>query len=387
MSFFRRLKDNLDRPREERPFGSGWLSGSGALLAGITGMLLVVVMHYPGIFQTPDLQEFVTLRHQQWALQVVLLLGYAFALLSLMLSKDRILGWTALGLVILASLIGTPDDGSSYTAPLYFGLDFFIINALFVGFLFIPLERYFPNYEDQTVFRPEWQEDMFYYLVSSLLVQILTFITLLPSNLITTYTDLSAMQEWIFNLPFLVQLGIIMLASDLVQYWVHRVFHMVPALWRFHAIHHSAKSMDWMSGARMHFVEIAILRSMTAIPMFTLGFDPAAIQAYVLIVYFYSSFIHSNIGWNLTKAEPYVVTPRFHHWHHGAEKEAIDINYAIHFPILDRLFGTHHMPEGRWPEKYGTAGEQVPRGFMKQFIFPFTKKQLPPEDTDQTPAE
>jgi len=32
--------------------------------------------------------------------------------------------------------------------------------------------------------------------------------------------------------------------------------------------------------------------------------------------------------------------PRFHHWHHGIEEEAIDVNFAIHFPWLDRLFGT-----------------------------------------------
>ena len=248
---------------------------------------------------------------------------------------------------------------------------------LSLGFLFVPLERYFPQDNDQTVFRPEWQEDMFYYLVSSLMVQVLTFLTLMPSNLITGYIDMGPIQEWVFALPFIVQLFIILVFSDFVQYWVHRTFHTVPALWRFHAVHHSAKHLDWLAGSRMHFIEIAILRGFTAIPMFTLGFDPAAIQAYVLIVYFYSHFIHSNIGWNLKPIESTFATPRFHHWHHGAEREAIDVNYAIHFPIFDRIFGTYHMPESRWPKRYGVAGEQVPRGFVKQFLHPFTKKKVP----------
>ena len=377
MSFIRRLKTQLERPREDRPFGSGWLSGGGALLAGLTAAAIMAVMYFPGLFSTPDLATVITPAHLQLLLQVVLLLGYAFALVSLLLSRDKILGWTALFLIVIVSLIGTPDDGQTLTAPLYFGLDFFILNVVFLGFLFVPLERYFPQDNDQTVFRPEWQEDMFYYLVSSLMVQVLTFLTLMPSNLITGYIDMGPIQEWVFALPFLVQLFAILVFSDFVQYWVHRTFHTIPALWRFHAVHHSAKHLDWLAGSRMHFIEIAILRGFTAIPMFTLGFDPAAIQAYVLIVYFYSHFIHSNIGWNLKSIESTFATPRFHHWHHGAEREAIDVNYAIHFPILDRLFGTYHMPEGRWPKRYGVAGEQVPRGFVKQFLHPFTKKKEP----------
>ena len=139
--------------------------------------------------------------------------------------------------------------------------------------------------------------------------------------------------------------------------------------------------MDWLAGARMHLIEIAVLRSLTAVPMFTLGFDPVAIQAYLLIVYFYSSFIHANIGWKLGFVERFFVTPRFHHWHYGSDRAAIDINYASHFPIYDWLFGTHHLPETEWPENYGVVGNTVPRGYWRQFIYPFTKPK--PQDADE----
>ncbi len=46
-----------------------------------------------------------------------------------------------------------------------------------------------------------------------------------------------------------------------------------------------------------------------------------------------------------------LVTPRFHHRYHGVEKDAIDVNFAIHFPLFDRLFGTHHMAGDRWPAR------------------------------------
>ena len=61
----------------------------------------------------------------------------------------------------------------------------------------------------------------------------------------------------------------------------------------------------------------------------------------------------------------------YHHWHHSAEDEAIDCNFAIHFPWIDRLFGTQHFPQDRWPKSYGLSGTSVRPGFFKQFVDPF----------------
>lgn len=389
MSFFRRVLDQLETPREQRPFGSGWLSGSLALLAGLAGMLIVLLRWYPETFSYPE----IAFLHQNGlmtvALRVVLLLGYALALLSLILSRRKSLAWAALGVTVIASLMATtqPDISGAPPQSVYFGLDYFIVNVLVVGFLFVPLERVFPARPEQTVLREEWREDMFYYLISSMLVQVLGFITLAPAHYINATADLDAVRAYIVALPFWVQVLIIMAATDFVQYWVHRTFHTVPFLWHFHAIHHSTKKLDWLAGARMHFIEIAILRSLTALPMFTLGFDPAAIQAYLLIVYFYSSFIHANIGWTFGWLERWLVSPRYHHWHHGSDRAAIDINYASHFPIYDWLFGTHHLPEDdAWPQSYGVVGDTVPRGYWRQFLYPFSSKFRKPS-AKETPGE
>ena len=375
MWVLRKVISQLETPRDERPLGSGWLSGSLALLASIAGLLVVLLRWYPETFSYPQIAFIQDSGVVTVALRVFLLAGYGLALISLILSSRKSLGWTALALSVVVSLMATtqPQFGSDAPQSLYFGLDYFIINVLVVGFLFVPLERFFPARSEQTVFRPEWQEDMFYYLVSSMMVQVLGFITLAPANFVNAQIPLDDFRIYIVSLPFFVQVVIIMAATDLVQYWVHRAFHMVPFLWKFHAIHHSTKKMDWLAGARMHLMEIAILRSLTALPMFTLGFRPEAIQAYLLIVYFYSSFIHANIGWKLGFLERFFVTPRFHHWHHGSDRAAIDINYASHFPIYDWLFGTHHLPETAWPENYGVVGDNVPKGYWKQLMHPFVK--------------
>ena len=370
-----KVRAELETPRGARPFGSGWLSGSIAFLAAVVSLLMVLALRYPSIFLMPELAPLRASIAFRVGLYVILLSGYALAALSLMLRRDKTLGYAATFVTLLATLIGAlpPRADVPHVEGMFFGLDFFVLNVLFLGFLFVPLERLFPHVRDQTVLRDEWREDLFYYLVSSMFVQVLTFLTLAPAKVMTEYAHLGAIRAWVSGLPWLLQLALIMLLTDLAQYWVHRTFHRVPALWRFHAVHHSAQSLDWIAGARMHFIEVIVLRSLTATPMFALGFQESAIQVYILIVYVYSSFIHANIGWRFGKLETIVVVPRFHHWHHGIEKEAIDVNFAIHFPILDRLFGTHHMPADRWPTGYGIGGHSVPHGYWAQFLHPFRR--------------
>ena len=368
-----KLRSELETSPETRRFGSGWFAGTIGFLLAVGCLFLSVCRAFPGIFVTPQLSLAFAQAWFSSALIAAMAVAFGLALVNLALRPNRILGLAAMAVTLLAGLIAQVHPVDTSRAGLYFGLDFFVLNVILTGLLFVPLERLSPLKREQRLFRTEWREDLFYYFVSSLMVQVLTFLAMAPSNAVMATTSWASFRAMVFALPMVLQVVVIMVFTDLVQYWLHRAFHRVPALWRFHAVHHSAKSMDWIAGARMHFLEIIVLRGFTAIPMFTLGFDPAAIQIYLLIVYFYSAFIHANIGWNLKAVEPLLATPRFHHWHHGEEREAIDVNFAIHFPVYDRLFGTHHMPDGRWPKSYGIEGHPVPNGYWQQFLYPFRR--------------
>ena len=368
-----KLRNELETPLHERRLGSGWLSGMLAFLLSVGCLVLVICRAFPGVFITPQLRLLFDHPWFQWGLLAAMLLAFGLALLNLALRPTRILGLTAIALTLLASLIGHFVSVQTNADGVYFGLDFFVLNVILTGLLFVPLERLSPLKREQRLFRAEWREDLFYYFVSSMMVQVLTYLAMAPASTIAAHTQWQALRGLVGAQPLPLQVIEIMFFTDLVQYWLHRAFHRVPALWRFHSVHHSAKSMDWIAGARMHFLEVIVLRGVTAIPMFTLGFEGAAIQVYLLIVYFYSAFIHANIGWNLEAVAPVMVTPRFHHWHHGEEKEAIDVNFSIHFPLFDRLFGTYHMPKGRWPRAYGIGGHPVPLGYWKQFLYPFQR--------------
>ena len=152
-------------------------------------------------------------------------------------------------------------------------------------------------------------------------------------------------RAWVQDLPFFVALFLIVLVADLVQYWTHRAYHEVPALWRLHAVHHSVKSMDWLAGSRQHILELIITRTLVLAPIFVLGFSKEVIDAYIVIVGFQAVFNHANVSVRLGPLRYVIVTPNFHHWHHSPDTEGIDRNYAAHFAFLDYAFGTAHKAD------------------------------------------
>ena len=374
------LRDDLEAPVPQRRLGSGWVSGVLALTLALLGLGAVLCLRYPSLLTLADARRYYNVGLIRLAVHLVLIAGFILGILSIILRQEKVLGFTALGSILLATVLG----GSGATnrldldSELYLGLDWFLLNLIFTGIVFIPIERLLGR-KEQPIFRYEWREDLLYFLISSLLVQVLAFLSLAPAMTILKSTDWGGFRAWVGGQPVVLQFLEIMFLTDLVQYWVHRGFHRLPWLWNFHAIHHSAQAMDWLASSRMHVIEIVCLRGCTVIPMYVLGFSEPALYAYLIFVYLLSALVHSNVRMTFGYLDRWLVTPRFHHWHHGVEREAIDVNFAVHFPWLDRMFGTYHLPsDGRWPEGYGIANHPIPKGFWRQFLYPFKKQPTVP---------
>jgi sterol desaturase/sphingolipid hydroxylase (fatty acid hydroxylase superfamily) len=382
------LREELQVPVSQRRFGTGWYAGLFAFLLSIASFAMVLVLRFPAWLGTPQLAVLRDSAAFRPVVHFIILAAYGLAVISLMLRRSKVLGFTSLAIALAAALMGGANATATETRDwgIFFGLDFFILNMALAGLMFAPLERFFPHRADQRLFRVDWREDLFYFLLSSMMVQIISFLTFAPSLAIVDQTaGLGGIRAAIGSQPLVLQVAEIMVLTDFIQYWFHRLFHRIPFLWGFHAVHHSTQAMDWLAGSRMHFVEIVALRGITAVPMLTFGFSPVALQIYVGLVYVYSSLLHANVKGDFDRLGRFLATPRFHHWHHGLEPEAVDVNFAIHFPLFDRLFGTFHMPPGRWPENYGVP-ERVPRGYWRQFFYPFRRRRLMAEDGDRQAA-
>ena len=354
-------------------FGSGWISGLLGLLLSLGGLCGVLVFQFPEWLTTSDLRARYPVDFMRGLLTLAIVAGFFFSALNIMLRPSKRLGLTGLAFATLAVLAGGAGVEIDYggDAAVSLGLDWLVLNLVLLSLVFVPLERLFPIRPEQGVFRPGWTTDGLYFIVSHVLVELLAFFTLLPATLVSQSWQAAALGAQVQNLPILLQVLLIMLAADLTQYWVLRAFHRSRLAWPFHAIHHSSRAMDWLAGSRLHVVDIVVTRGLILVPLFVLGFSRSALYIWLVIVAAQATFIHVNMRLRFGFLEQLLVTPRFHHWHHAVTP--VDRNFAVHFPWIDRLFGTYHLPPGRWPEHVGIEGDPVPEEFLKQLVWPMRK--------------
>lgn len=86
-----------------------------------------------------------------------------------------------------------------------------------------------------------------------------------------------------------------LLAAEVAGYWGHRLTHQVPFLWRFHRVHHSSTTLDWLAPSRRHPVDQVIARVSVAIPILAMGFAVPTIVTHFAIKRFQGLLVHANV--------------------------------------------------------------------------------------------
>ncbi|MEE3622512.1 sterol desaturase family protein [Nitrospirillum sp. BR 11752] len=353
---------------------SSQAAGTISLAIGLLSIGAVLCLRYPAWLTTPELRPHYDMDLLRLILALSMGVGVFLGLGACVLNRRRRAGLIGISGVVLALLLGGPyvpyEDFDQ--ARTWVGLDWLVLDLFFTGSAFILLERLLPRVApDQPVLREGWRLDLSYFTVNHLLIGAF----LLTSNHFAHDVFGWAVNGWlqaqVAALPGFVRFLLVILAADAVEYASHRAYHEIPWLWRLHAVHHSPQHMDWLSGSRLHVLEVLITRSLILVPIFLLGFPQDTVFAYLIFVSIQAVLIHSNIAMDLGWLRYVIVTPQFHHWHHASDEEALDRNYCAHTPFWDLVFRTYHQPKDRWPEKYGTV-KPIPGGFVQQFLYPFS---------------
>lgn len=240
---------------------------------------------------------------------------------------------------------------------------------------FRPIEWAFPARPGQRFFRPDWTLDLCYFIG-----QYLLWVTWVVGGL-------SMLRAWIDGIapstfraavasqPWWLQVGEVILLSDVSVYWAHRLQHRVEWLWRFHAIHHSAEHLDWLAAHREHPVDTVYNLLAINLPVFLMGFPVETISGLVAFRGLWAIYIHSNVRLPLGPLDILLGSPELHHWHHDRRRDAG--NYSNLSPLMDVLFGTYHCPEptataNSATPTYGING-QLPRSYLGQLWWPFAR--------------
>lgn len=368
---------NILQQDGELTTGKGLASGVFAMTLAFLCFLGVLAFHFPQYLTTPELRHKYDVEVIRQIMFASLLVAGSWSLCNIVLNRTRNINITAFLLVMATVVLGgsrVPVGNFAEGTP-YLGLDWFILDLLGSALIFIVIEKCFPLYKNQTVFRKAWQTDMVYFCFNHLLIGFMLLVVNYVIHNVFGWMIRNDVQAFIQSIWFVPQLLLCVFVADFVEYWTHRSYHEVSFLWRYHSVHHSSQELDWLAGSRIHIMEIITTRVLILGALYVVGFSKGVLDAYIIVVGFQAVFNHANVHVNWGPLRYIFVTPDFHHWHHSSDKEAIDKNYAAHFSFIDYMFKTAVDSEKKFPEKYGVVGSYVPDGFLKQQAYPFKPKK------------
>jgi len=253
---------------------------------------------------------------------------------------------------------------------------FLVAFGLFV--LFSLLERWTPCNPGQSLLDKHVLTDVAYYFVIPIFTKLI-FIIYIRMGVSLFFADASD-DTVAYNimhgfgplgaLPVWAQAAISFILSDVILYWTHRLFHG-KNFWRFHAIHHCPTQVSWHSTYRFHPVNIWLTFTLVNTLMVFMGLSMQSMAILATFNTLYSAMVHANLNWTFGPFKYCFASPVFHRWHHTSQAEGMDKNFAPTFPLLDVVFGTYYMPEGKVPEHYGITGTDIPESFWEQLVWPF----------------
>lgn len=240
--------------------------------------------------------------------------------------------------------------------------------------IFAPLEWMF-SVRPHRFFRKGFLTDFGYFYLNSLLPALVMATPLAGMAWLSRTLMPNVILSFVAGLPLWQKSMIAFLAGEVGYYAGHRLSHGIPLLWRFHAIHHSAKEMDFLVTSRAHPVDMVFGKLSALFPVVLLGLGgPSNLEGtlvpvlMVLIGTLWGFFVHANLRWRFGVLEYILSTPAFHHWHHS-RVSPLDRNFSSNLACLDWFFGSLYLPPN-FPASYGIKAE-MPEALVDQLAHPF----------------
>ncbi|MEM7744729.1 MAG: sterol desaturase family protein [Pseudomonadota bacterium] len=181
---------------------------------------------------------------------------------------------------------------------------------------------------------------------------------------------------------------VIALVMDAALWFVHWVFHVVPELWEFHKVHHSAEVLTPLTAARMHPVEeifdtlVASTIIGVSYAFLTYHLGPATIEFtifelnVILALFFVAAFNlrHSHVFLRYPDwLQRIFISPAQHQIHHSRAPEHWDRNMGFIFAFWDWAAGTLVSPKRHMELEFGlgTREDGTWRGVGTLYLRPF----------------
>jgi sterol desaturase/sphingolipid hydroxylase (fatty acid hydroxylase superfamily) len=246
------------------------------------------------------------------------------------------------------------------------------LSLLVLILVFFPMEKVFPAKKEQKFFRPSWALDLCFFLGQYLLWGGLVLWAL---SYFSFWLDDIVPQNFrskVAGQPWWLQAVEVIVLSDFLIYWGHRLQHKVGFLWRFHKVHHSSEHLDWLAAHREHPLDSIYTIGIINLPAFILGFPLETIAGLIAFRGIWAIYIHSNVRLPIGPLKKVIGSPELHHWHHDLDRDAG--NYANISPLMDIIFGTYTCPDHE-PKQFGIK-ETFPKNYVGQLLHPLLPEKV-----------
>ena len=182
---------------------------------------------------------------------------------------------------------------------------------------------------------------------------------------------------WPTASPVWLQIVLVIVLGDALEYFYHRLCHTSSALWPLHAIHHTPVRLHSLKVGRHHFLYAFGRGVVVWCSLLVLG-APAELVFWQFVAETITGLVgHANVRFRMPACmHRLVVTPEFHRLHHAADQQLGNSNYGAVFQFWDMVFGTHADPLRVAVSNAGIQDDPIPRQFVEELMSPFTYAEL-----------
>ncbi|CAM4039813.1 Fatty acid hydroxylase [Pseudomonas reidholzensis] len=183
---------------------------------------------------------------------------------------------------------------------------------------------------------------------------------------------------WPSHWPLWQQLLLALPLTDLGITLMHYASHRSALLWRLHAVHHSVTRLYGFNGLMKHPLHLLLEALGGTLPLLVcgLGQEVAILLAFSISIQLLLQ--HSNVDMRIGCLRHLFAWAPVHRLHHMKYGTAGDVNFALFFPLWDRLLGTAlYLPRYALGEDDLGIGDRpdYPRGYLAQLREPLRPGQ------------
>jgi len=183
---------------------------------------------------------------------------------------------------------------------------------------------------------------------------------------------------WPAHWPLGLQLLLAIPIADLGITLVHYASHRSALLWRLHAVHHSVTRMYGFNGLMKHPLHQLLEALGGTLPLLLCGLPQEVTALLAFSIAIQLLLQHSNVDMRLGVLRHVFAWAPLHRLHHLKYGRHGDVNFALFFPLWDRLLGTAlYLPDYELADDDLGIGDcpDYPVDYSAQLLQPFQGPQ------------